>query len=248
MEFKEQLSRIRKDRGYNQEQLAEKVGVSRQAVSKWETGDAQPALSQLIALADALDVSLDILCCREGDRCRSYDDNENDMRRDCAHHDERDSRAEGRSEKDGQRAAMLFAFLPLLLAVLIVGGMYFHLYRQNLVPSESDTAENRLPDTIQVTGLNFHSEGTPPKLYYEFSPSVVSDDLIYTLTFTDSSGRSQSFEIPCDNGVCTGAADLPAKESFSAVLEISSGEERRAVALATGLTFGDGRVSWVPAE
>lgn len=38
MEFNESLPRIRKARGLSQEQLAAQVGVSRQAVSKWETG------------------------------------------------------------------------------------------------------------------------------------------------------------------------------------------------------------------
>ena len=64
MEFRENLFRLRRERGLNQEQLAEKIGVSRQAVSKWETGEASPDLPNLLALADALDVSLDMLCGR----------------------------------------------------------------------------------------------------------------------------------------------------------------------------------------
>ena len=64
MDFKEALYQFRRERGLNQEQLAEKIGVSRQAVSKWETGEASPDLPNLLALADALDVSLDTLCGR----------------------------------------------------------------------------------------------------------------------------------------------------------------------------------------
>ena len=64
MEFREVLGQLRRERGMNQEQLAEQIGVSRQAVSKWETGEASPDLPNLLALADALDVSLDILCGR----------------------------------------------------------------------------------------------------------------------------------------------------------------------------------------
>ena len=41
MKFEEQLFAARKARGLNQEQLAELCGVSRQAVSKWETGVSQ---------------------------------------------------------------------------------------------------------------------------------------------------------------------------------------------------------------
>lgn len=38
LEFGSRLARLRKERGYSQEELAEKLGVSRQAVSKWERG------------------------------------------------------------------------------------------------------------------------------------------------------------------------------------------------------------------
>ena len=47
----------RKNLGLTQEQLAEKLGVSRQAVSKWETGTAEPSTSNLLALAKAFNIS-----------------------------------------------------------------------------------------------------------------------------------------------------------------------------------------------
>lgn len=65
MTFSQRLSQARKARGMNQETLAHQVGVSRQAVSKWETGDALPDLPRLLALADALELPLDDLCGRE---------------------------------------------------------------------------------------------------------------------------------------------------------------------------------------
>ena len=54
MELQDILVRERKRRGWSQEELAARVRVSRQAVSKWETGDALPDLPKLLALADAL--------------------------------------------------------------------------------------------------------------------------------------------------------------------------------------------------
>lgn len=41
MNFGEKLKEIRKTQGLSQEQLAEKIGVSRQAITKWETGVSQ---------------------------------------------------------------------------------------------------------------------------------------------------------------------------------------------------------------
>ena len=65
MSFQENLIRARKARGMTQEELAAKLNVSRQAVSKWETGESLPDLYKLAALADELGVSTDELCGRE---------------------------------------------------------------------------------------------------------------------------------------------------------------------------------------
>lgn len=61
MEFYERLNSTRKAKGMSQEALAEAVGVSRQAVSKWETGEAKPDVEKMVTLCTALDVSLDYL-------------------------------------------------------------------------------------------------------------------------------------------------------------------------------------------
>ena len=47
----DKIVRLRKKNGWSQEELAEKMNVSRQAVSKWETGAAEPSTSNLLALA-----------------------------------------------------------------------------------------------------------------------------------------------------------------------------------------------------
>ena len=51
----------RKRNGWSQEELAEKLGVSRQAVSKWENGTSDPSTSNLIALAKLFDLSAEEL-------------------------------------------------------------------------------------------------------------------------------------------------------------------------------------------
>lgn len=61
MEFRERLYQLRKGRGISQEELAHTVGVSRQAVQKWEAGASTPDLNNLSALADYFVVSLDYL-------------------------------------------------------------------------------------------------------------------------------------------------------------------------------------------
>lgn len=61
MTFQERLSRLRRERGLSQEDLAEVVGVTRQAVQKWESGASRPDMDNLTALADYFGVALDYL-------------------------------------------------------------------------------------------------------------------------------------------------------------------------------------------
>ena len=61
MRLHEKITLYRKKNGLSQEELAEKIGVSRQAVSKWETGDALPEITKLKALADTFNVTVDFL-------------------------------------------------------------------------------------------------------------------------------------------------------------------------------------------
>lgn len=61
IETANRLLKYRKKFGFSQEELAEKIGVSRQAVSKWERAEAAPDTDNLIILADVYGVTLDEL-------------------------------------------------------------------------------------------------------------------------------------------------------------------------------------------
>lgn len=66
MKLNEKIFYCRKRAGLSQEALADRMGVSRQAVSKWETGEAEPELAKLRILADTFGVSADWLLCEDG--------------------------------------------------------------------------------------------------------------------------------------------------------------------------------------
>lgn len=61
MEFNNRLYQLRKQKGLSQEELASRLNVSRQTVSKWEIGDSAPDMEKLIAMSELFDVSLDYL-------------------------------------------------------------------------------------------------------------------------------------------------------------------------------------------
>ena len=61
MTMGEKILSLRKARGWSQEELADRVGVTRQAVSRWESGQAKPDADKIIAICDLFGVSADYL-------------------------------------------------------------------------------------------------------------------------------------------------------------------------------------------
>lgn len=61
MTFSEKLTDLRRKSGMSQEQLADRLGVTRQSVSKWESGTAMPELVKLISLSELFGVTVDYL-------------------------------------------------------------------------------------------------------------------------------------------------------------------------------------------
>ena len=61
MDISEKILQLRKAKGFTQEELAEKLNVSRQSVSKWESGQSVPELEKLVTLCEVFQVSADYL-------------------------------------------------------------------------------------------------------------------------------------------------------------------------------------------
>ncbi len=65
MSFADRLRMSRTEKGFSQERLAEDLGVSRQSITKWETGIAYPKIKKLLMLSILLERSLDWLLADE---------------------------------------------------------------------------------------------------------------------------------------------------------------------------------------
>ncbi|OUQ23168.1 transcriptional regulator [Flavonifractor sp. An135] len=61
MTLADRIQHLRKAKGISQEELADQIGVSRQAVSKWESGQSSPDLEKVILLSEFFDVATDYL-------------------------------------------------------------------------------------------------------------------------------------------------------------------------------------------
>ena len=69
----EKLYKLRKNSGLSQEQLAEKLNVSRQAISKWESGTAVPESEKLVTISNYFGVSVDYLLKDEEEKVNGTD-------------------------------------------------------------------------------------------------------------------------------------------------------------------------------
>lgn len=70
MRFQNRLQVLRKEKGMSQEKLAENIGVSRQAVAKWEAGQSYPDIDRLIGLSDLFRISIDRLIRGDDENCQ----------------------------------------------------------------------------------------------------------------------------------------------------------------------------------
>lgn len=61
MELNVKLVQLRDKSNLTQEELAEKLGVSRAAIAKWESGGGIPSIPNIIAISELFDVSIDYL-------------------------------------------------------------------------------------------------------------------------------------------------------------------------------------------
>ena len=59
MKLEEKLQLLRKQNGYSQEELAERIGIARQTISKWENGQAVPEINGLIRLSELYGITVD---------------------------------------------------------------------------------------------------------------------------------------------------------------------------------------------
>ena len=236
MEFSKNLSRERKARGLSQEELAARLGVSRQAVSKWETGEAAPDLSKLLALADALDLPLDTLCGRETSG--------------------NPSAAPAAAEPSvppapgvSPRLRLWQGLCGVLALLLLAGGVWIWYQRSRLVPSEDAPAESTLPDTFSAAGESFSWDSTRERLDFRFTPSIADESCSYQITFTGTDNVPHTFDAPYSGGVCTGSAELTPGDFYDVTVSVNDDTGSRAALLARSLTVEPGNVvRWTPAE
>lgn len=106
----EKIYMLRRKNGLTQEQLAEKIGVSRQAISKWEGDLSTPELDKLIALSECFNISIDELTKEETAEAAS----------EAAAEPSNESPGQNRSPNNLQAASRIGIILCIIGAVLLL--------------------------------------------------------------------------------------------------------------------------------
>lgn len=130
MEFSERLLTLRKGMDLTQEQLAEKINVSRQSVSKWESGQAVPELEKIVALSEVFDVTIDYLL-------KPSEIDELSVKTEMLEKQQQQILIRERKQKRLVRCIAYAAGVYLLfLAVFLIGHFYFEIWNPSVVFAE----------------------------------------------------------------------------------------------------------------
>lgn len=117
MTLSDKIVQLRKQKGWSQEELAERIGVSRQAVSKWESAQAAPDIDKILLLSELFDVSTDYLLKDGEDVAAKAPAAPEDMETQ-AHTCRTVTKAEAEQYLQGRRRQGLYMALATLLCIL----------------------------------------------------------------------------------------------------------------------------------
>ena len=182
MNFNEKLTNLRRARGLSQEQLADLINVSRQAISKWETAESQPDLAKLILLTNVFEVSLDELCGRTPETTAVQPI---------------------KPILSRNRLIWLFAVTMSLCLVIGAAGGIFALNNFPVGGAKSEI------QSVSVTSFYMNPELYDNNLNVVFSPSISAaqgsdvDRYSYEVRKIDSTGKTYSYPAVFEDGVCT---------------------------------------------
>ncbi len=209
MKFQEQLIRLRKEKGLSQEALGEMLGVSRQAISKWELGTSQPEMSNIEKLCEIFEVSPNVLL---------------------GYEEKNSVKAEAETStfpKERKKKGLAF----LLLIVILNIGLIMIVLSGGLGNNKED---NRTAvDSFEVTGFYFgevasYHTGDMCNVKLYFTPSAIDEDLSYEVV-ANRRGIINSYEAVSKNGIYEAEIRLEGETKVS--IKCDNGKESKTILL-----------------
>lgn len=238
MQFSEILTKRRKLLGITQDELAEKLDVSRQSISKWENGECMPEAEKLIKLADILDISLDELTGRKNSESPAQGAPQIAQS------------APAPEKKSGRIRRIITA-----AAAVLIGALCFLAGRYLLpnVPSQ----ETKLPDELTVSGVTMDSawnaEGKYPEVEIRFVSNYTytgEEGVSCTAHFHSSVFGSVSAPAEYEGGVFSVRISADSYKEFqNVVFTVKSEDSEKSALIAKQLIInGSGGFEWTDAD
>jgi putative transcriptional regulator len=229
----ENIKTIRKQKGFTQEELAIRLHVVRQTVSKWEKGLSVPDADVIQAIAMELDVSVQELLGAEINPVADRNDIAEQL-----------SRINEQMATRNRRSALIWKVVGLILAVALIFSVAYIFFGGRSQPNQLAFIE--LPDTVEIYNISLSRNDNGFEC--SFVPSVGDSKLIYTVTLHCLSYNIQDQVATAEysNGICTVefAEKLLDSVDYNMTLNISNETNERNVTIFTSLSQHDSGYSW----
>ena len=247
MEFYQNLSALRKSKNLSQEEIADRLGVSRQAISKWENGQALPETTNIMKLCEILEVTPNELLGYEEYKAQTVEkltcDNE-----------------EIKEKKKWYKTTpfkVFVAVLGALLAVNLIMGL-IALGFAGVIMMRKDVNDSVFPnevvslepgETMTMGGAaEFSVQGTQGEkivIKAEYMPKVYSNGYEYSFVFSGEGMQTVTEKAQMKNGRLTAMAALP---QISGAIEVEfitdTGYKKVPVKIATIDGLDENSIEW----
>ena len=119
MNFNEKLIELRKAKGLSQDELGQRIGVSRQTISKWELAQSYPDFQRLVLLSDYFGMSLDVLM-KDIDVQDAREKNMNDQKLSVIYDDVQQTKTIMKTVNDIINGLAIFGVVGVIVLILVI--------------------------------------------------------------------------------------------------------------------------------
>ena len=241
MTLGEKIYRLRTDRNLTQEQLAEKLGVTRQSISKWEGDLVKPEIEKLKAMAKLFEVSLDDLI---SDEASDDKDKEKTM-------------AESSLNKKEKLNRIIITVIACLLIIAMTVTIvvminlskrvrYLELHRDVYIGEEEKSDEDIYFSELEWKVADVDKENMTADIHITAQPKNYSDNTSLTAVAAFKDGKTCTGRLKNDNGRFTGNVSVPINAEFIKMsINIDNGGEKQMVSLPDEISLLSELV-WLP--
>ena len=241
MTLGEKIYRLRTDRNLTQEQLAEKLGVTRQSISKWEGDLVKPEIEKLKAMAKLFEVSLDDLI---SDEASDDKDKEKTM-------------AESSLNKKEKLNRIIITVIACLLIIAMTVTIvvminlskrvrYLELHRDVYIGEEEKSDEDIYFSELEWKVADVDKENMTADIHITAQPKNYSDNTKLTAVAAFRDGKTCTGRLKNDNGRFTGNVSVPINAEFIKMsINIDNDGEKQMVSLPDEISLLSELV-WLP--